>query len=124
YDGFQAIRTTLMMGCLRMFDCYRDVPLTFKMFGTMFTKWNVHVFWDGSLMQLKLTAADYGVLIAGTLILFTASMLGRKGSVRKRIWAKSRVLSCCLTVLLLLTVLIFGAYGIGYDSSQFIYNQF
>ena len=59
-----------------------------------------------------------------TLILFTASMLGRKGSVRKRVWEKSRVLSCCLTVVLLLTVLIFGAYGIGYDSSQFIYNQF
>ena len=119
-----AIRTTLMMGCLRMFDCYRDVPLTFKMFGTMFTKWNVQIFTDGSLMKLKLTAADYGVLIAGTLILFTASMLGRKGSVRKRVWERSRVLSCCLTVVLLLTVLIFGAYGIGYDSSQFIYNQF
>ena len=124
YDGFMAIRTTLMMGCLRMFDCYRDVPLTFKMFGTMFTKWNVQIFTDGSLMKLKLTAADYGVLIAGTLILFTASMLGRKGSVRKRVWERSRVLSCCLTVVLLLTVLIFGAYGIGYDSSQFIYNQF
>jgi hypothetical protein len=29
-----------------------------------------------------------------------------------------------MTVTLLLIVLIFGAYGIGYDSSQFIYNQF
>ena len=75
-------------------------------------------------MKLKLTAADYGVLLAGTVILFIASLLGRKGSVRKRIWDRSRVLSCCMTVTLLLIVLIFGAYGIGYDSSQFIYNQF
>lgn len=124
YDGFQAIRTFLLMGCLRMFDCYRDVPLTFKMFGTMFTKWNLHVLWDGSLMQLSLTKADYFVLITGTLVLFTASMLGRKGSVRQRILDKSPVLSCALTVALLLVVVIFGAYGIGYDSSQFIYNQF
>ena len=124
YEGFQAVRTFLLMGCLRMFDCYRDVPLTFKMFGTMFTKWNLHVLWDGSLMQLSLTGADYFVLVTGTLVLFTASMLGRKGSVRKRILDQSPVLSCVLTVALLLTVIIFGAYGIGYDSSQFIYNQF
>lgn len=124
YDGFMAIRTTLMMGCLRMFDCYRDVPLTFRMFGTMFTKWNVQIFWDGSLMKLNLSLADYGVLLTGVLVLFTASMLGRKGSVRKRILGRSRVLSCCMTVALVLIVLIFGAYGIGYDSSQFIYNQF
>ena len=124
YDGFMAIRTTLMMGCLRMFDCYRDVPLTFKMFGTMFYKWNVSIFWDGSLMNLGLSVPDYIVLGAGTLLLFTASMIGRKGSVRNRLYEKSRFLSCCMTVALLLLVLIFGAYGIGYDSSQFIYNQF
>ena len=124
YDGFQAIRTTMLMGCLRMFDCYRDVPLTFKMFGTMFTRWNLHVLWDGSLMQLALTKADYAVLLTGTAVLLIASLLGRRGSVRQRVLDKSPVLSCCLTVALLLCVLIFGAYGIGYDSSQFIYNQF
>jgi hypothetical protein len=84
----------------------------------------VQIFWDGSLMNLNLSLADYGVLAAGVLVLFTASMLGRKGSVRKRILGRSRVLSCCMTVALVLIVLIFGAYGIGYDSSQFIYNQF
>lgn len=124
YEGFQAVRTTLLMGCLRMFDCYRDVPLTFKMFFTMFTKWNLNVLWDGSLMQLSLTGADYFVLITGAVILFLASLWGRKGSVRKQVLEISPVLSCALTVALLLAVIIFGAYGIGYDSSQFIYNQF
>ena len=124
YDGFQALRTFLLMGCLRMFDCYRDVPLTFKMFGTMFTDWNVNIFFDGSLMNLALSASDYAVLLAGTLTLFTASMLGRKGSVRERILNRSPLLSCAMTVALLLIVVIFGAYGIGYDASQFIYNQF
>ncbi|MBR6106958.1 MAG: MBOAT family protein [Oscillospiraceae bacterium] len=124
YDGFMALRTTFLMGLLRMFDCYLDVPLTFKMFGTMFYKWNPQVLWNGSLMKLGLSKADYIVLGAGVLLLFTASMLGRRGSVRARLYDKSKFLSCCLTVSLLLIVVIFGAYGIGYDSSQFIYNQF
>ncbi len=124
YDGFQALRTTVLMGCLRMFDCYRDVPLTFKMFGSMFTSFNFSVLWDGSLMELSLTGWDYAILLTGAAILFVASLLGRRGSVRKRILEKSPVLSCVLTVAMLLAVLLFGAYGIGYDSSQFIYNQF
>ena len=62
----------MLMGFLRMFDCYRDVPLTFKMFGTMFTKWNVQIFWDGSLMNLNLSLADYGVLLTGVLTLLLA----------------------------------------------------
>ena len=124
YAGFMAVRTTMLMGFLRMFDCYRDVPLTFKMFGTMFTKWNLGAYFDGSLMKLGLSGADYLVLLTGTAVLLTASLLGRRGSVRERIYKKSPVMSCVLTVSLFLIVVIFGAYGIGYDSSQFIYNQF
>ena len=124
WDGFMAIRTTLMMGFLRMFDCYRDVPLTFRMFGTIFTKWNLSAYFDGSLLKLGISAADYFVLFCGALILFGVSLKGRKGSVRQQIYNASPVLSCALTVALFLVVVIFGAYGIGYDSSQFIYNQF
>ena len=124
YDGFMALRTTFLMGLLRMFDCYLDVPLTFKMFGTRFYKWNPQILWDGSLMKLGLSKPDYLVLGVGIVLLFTASMLGRRGSVRERLYDKSKLLSCCMTVALLLIVVVFGAYGIGYDSSQFIYNQF
>lgn len=124
YEGFMAVRTTFMMGCLRMFDCYRDVPLTFRMFGSMLVRWNLGAYFDGSLMKLGISGADYLVLFVGTLVLLTASLLGRKGSVRERVYRKSPVLSCVMTVALFLVIVIFGAYGIGYDSSQFIYNQF
>jgi hypothetical protein len=124
YVGFMCIRTTFMMGCLRMFDCYRDVPLTFQMFGSMLVRWNLGAYFDGSLMKLGISGADYLVLFVGTLVLLTASLLGRKGSVRERVYKISPVLSCVMTVTLFLVIVIFGAYGIGYDSSQFIYNQF
>lgn len=124
YRLFQILRTLLIMSCLRSFDCYRDVPLTFRMFGSMFTEGNWHVLWDGSLLGLGLGALDYGILAAGTVLLVSVSLVQRKGSVRERIAAKPYPVRFALWFGLFLTVLLMGAYGVGYDASQFIYNQF
>ena len=75
-------------------------------------------------MQLSLSRSDYVILLIGAATLFYASLRGRKGSVRKQILEISPVLSCAVTVALLMIIVVFGAYGLGYDASQFIYNQF
>lgn len=124
YKVFQIIRTILLMSCLRTFDCYRDVPLTFRMFGTMFTEGNFHILWDGSLLQLGLTAVDYAILLAGLILLIAVSMVQRKGKVRDQIAALPYWSRFVIWYGLFLVVLLMGAYGIGYDASQFIYNQF
>ena len=128
YRLFQVIRTVLLMSSLRLFDCYRDVPMTFRMFGTMFTKFNIGKLFDGSLMNLGLKMADYAVLLVGLVILITVSLIQRDGNVRHRIAEKSRVMRYAVNSLayyaLIIAILVFGAYGVGYDSSQFIYNQF
>lgn len=124
YDYFQIIRTVLLMSCLRMLDCYRDVPLTFRMFGTMLAKWDFKVFYDGSLMGLGLDFCDYIILAIGVVLLIVVSYLQRKRSVRERIAEKSYPIRFCIWYGLFLVVLLMGAYGIGYDASQFIYNQF
>ena len=121
---FQVLRTILVMSCLRTFDCYRNVPLTFRMFGTLFTEHNWHIVWDGSLLGLGLGVVDYGVLFAGLILLVVVSLLQRSGSVRERIAAKPYPVRFLLWYGLFLAVLLAGAYGIGYDASQFIYNQF
>lgn len=121
---FQVIRTVLLMSSLRLFDCYRDVPLTFRMFGTMFTDFNWGHLFDGSFLKLGLTIADYVILLAGTVLLTGVSLLNRRKSVRERIAAKPLPLRFALWYGLFLIILIFGVYGIGYESSQFIYNQF
>ena len=121
---FQILRTNLLMCSLRTFDCYRDVPLTFRMYGTMFTHWNIGELASGMLLNLGLSAADYVVLIIGTLCLFSVSMVQRHGPVRERIAAKPYPLQATVFICLFLAVVVFGIYGIGYDASQFIYNQF
>lgn len=124
YKLFQVVRTVLLMSCLRTFDCYRDVPLTFRMFGTMFTEGNWHILWDGSLLQIGLGMLDYIVLSAGLILLLLVSLLQRSGSVRDRIASKPYLLRFAVWYGLFLIVLLAGAYGAGYDASQFIYNQF
>lgn len=124
YRLFQILRTLLLMSCLRSFDCYRDVPLTFRMFGSMFTGGNWHILWDGSLLALGLSALDYGILVAGLVLLASVSLVQRKGSVRERIAAKAYPVRFAVWFGLFLAVLLMGAYGVGYDASQFIYNQF
>lgn len=125
YTVFEVIRTILLMSAIRMFDCYRDVPLTFKMVGSMFTRFNVSILWDGSLLQLGLSAADYILLAVCLLIVLGVSLFKVKfGSVRDVLYAKPRVLFYGVMIALFVSIIIFGAYGIGFDSSQFIYNQF
>ena len=83
YEAFQILRTFLLMSCIRMFDCYRDVPLTFKMVGTMFTKFNIGELFNGSLLSIGLSVADYVVLIVGFIVVFTVSLFKvRVGNVR------------------------------------------
>lgn len=125
YEAFQIIRTFLLMSCIRMFDCYRDVPLTFRMVGTMFTRFRFSVFTDGSLLAIGLSGSDYAVLLAGFAVVLGVSLFqARHGSVREALYARPRAVCYGAMALLLVAILIFGAYGEGYDSTQFIYNQF
>ena len=123
FQSFQVIRTFFLMSCLRMFDCYRDVSQTITMFGTMFTKWE-NIFFDGSLLKLGLTVVDYIIIMLGIILLVMVSILQKKGSVRLQIRKCSPITRFVIWYGLFLVVLLFGAYGIGYDETQFIYNQF
>ena len=73
------------MCSLRSLDCYRNVPLTFAMYISMFTKWNLPELFTGTLMNLGLSMIDYIIVIVGVLLMFSVSMIQRKGSVREMI---------------------------------------
>ena len=124
FKAFQIGRTFLLMSSLRMLDCYRDVPMTFRMFGSMFTDWNIGEVLSTGIWNLGLGLHDYIVLLIGTVILLTVSLVGRRGSVRDKIASKPMWVSMAVFGGMFIAVILFGAYGMGYDASQFIYNQF
>ena len=123
YGAFASIRTFLLMGLIRSLDVYRNVPLTFKMWGSIFTKFNLPELLSGGISALGLGLADYIIIVCGCIIMFAVSSLGKERSVRDRLYNRP-VLSWCLCGALFVAVILFGAYSVGYDASQFIYNQF
>ena len=125
YGFIEIIRTIFLMSSLRMFDCYRDVPLTFRMFGNMFTHFRLRDLNAEAFLGLGLTGADYVLLFVCLILLVSVSLIQeKKGSVRDLIYAAPELCRYAVFFLLILAVVIFGAYGIGFDQSQFIYNQF
>jgi len=124
YDAFQVLRTFLLMGSLRLFDCYRDVKTAFLMFFSMITQFNIFVITKKELLDLGLTMTDYTIVLLGVIVMFTVSMIGRSGSVRIKLNNKPYILRYAIYVCLVYAVLLLGAYSIGYDATQFIYNQF
>ncbi len=124
YRLFQVGRTFWLMSFLRTFDCYRDVGTTIKMYGTIVTRWNYGELFTGGLMQLGLTLADYMVLIVAVILMLAVSLYGRNRSVREKLAARPLTIRYATYAILFIMILIFGAYGVGYDASQFIYSQF
>ena len=118
------LRMFLLMNLIRIVDLFPDVGEYFRRIGSLFTTFNFSVLWDGTMLNLGLTVLDYIILGGGIVLMFSVSLLQeKKGSVRELLWNKP-MLRYILIFALLLIVLLMGSYGIGYNASNFIYNQF
>ena len=124
YGCFMIVRTFLLMGLIRSLDCYRDVTTTFYKWGTMLTTFNFGEVAKG-LGKIGLTTDNIIIITAGIAVLSLVNLLNLRCSdkLRERLVGREWI-SYMLFALVLVATLLFGAYGIGYDASQFIYNQF
>jgi hypothetical protein len=122
-----ATRTFLLMGFIRVFDCYRNVPLTFSMIGSVFTVPNGQTALTVGIFELGLSVFDFVILSVGILAMYLVSRLGddatKTGSLRDKLWERP-ILSALTVGVMLAAILLLGIYGPGYDASQFIYDQF
>ena len=122
---FQIIRTLLLISVLNIFDCYKTLGETLTALGSIFSPAAWAGMGKGALATLGLTAADCGVVAVGVVILLAVGLYKRnRGPVRPAVRAKAPAFRYAVWALLFVGILVFGAYGIGYDASQFIYNQF
>ncbi|MBQ2306927.1 MAG: MBOAT family protein, partial [Clostridia bacterium] len=124
YNVFQMFRTFWLMGFIRVLDVYRDVPATFRQVGTVFTHWNWGRLFDGSFLKLGLDLQDFVVVLLACGVMLAVSIMQNKGQIRDRLIRRPAAIRAALFILILLLIVVFGAYGIGYDAGQFIYVQF
>ena len=124
YKVFEIIRTTAIVCVLQMLDYHRNIADAFRQFISMFTTANYASVFGSGMFNIGLSLPDYILLLAGVIIMYIVSFAGREESVRERLSKKSFALRFTIFLALFLGIAVFGVYGIGYESSQFIYNQF
>lgn len=95
-------------------------------FNRMFTRFNPWVLFDESIFRYGIDRKEWSILAAALLVLFVVDLLRYKKGinfgdflVKQNLWFQYVVL-----FLLIASILIFGEYGIHFDSNQFIYFRF
>ena len=117
-------RTFTMLCFLKLFDCYVIAGQVFKAYASAFTFRHFGEMVNGGWLNLGLSGLDYLIAGLGSLTILIVSLVQRKESVRVQLSRKPFALQALVCGSLFVAILIFGAYGMGYDASQFIYNRF
>ena len=125
YRLLRGLKTWIIIFVGELFFRADGVRAGMHMLGSMFSGFTLKTFRDGSLLQLGLDRADFIVIIAGTIVVAIVSwiqeknILGEEGMSRLKLpvrWA--------LIYGLIFAVILFGAYGFGYQPVDLIYAGF
>ena len=86
---------------------------------------NPWIFFDGSVLDMGVTWFDLNLIIFGVICLFFVSNLREKYGYA-RIWMQKQILPFrwFIWIALFFIALIYGLYGPGYETSEFIYQGF
>ncbi len=123
YAGFEMTRMFLLMNLIRVCDLFPRVGDYFARIGALFTRFSLPG--GGLLPSMGLASLDWLILALGVGTMLAVSLIQEKrGSIRELLWARPAPLRRCIIFTLLVVVLLMGSYGIGYNPSSFIYNQF
>ncbi|MBE6920597.1 MAG: MBOAT family protein [Ruminococcaceae bacterium] len=79
---------------------------------------------NGALLKLGLDGMDWNVLVLSLGVLLAVSLLQERMSVRQALERHSFWIRYPVYIAAVMTILIFGIYGPGYDAAQFLYMQF
>lgn len=99
-----------------------DAMYMIKSIGTVHNPW---ILTDNSLFNLGLELKEFVVLIISIGILFTVERRQERGTLlRDNILGYPLIIRWFLYILAIISIMIFGTYGYGYDAQSFIYGGF
>lgn len=123
HKSFAVIRTFAIMSLLRVFDLsFEGIRMALSIYKRILLRQGPVSF--ERLASLGLSEKDLFVALAGIGVLFAVSLLERKKSIYDRLMERPAILRWGFCTLSVALVIVFGYYGIGYNSADFIYMQF
>lgn len=122
YRIFQSLKMTIFVFIGELFFRAPTLTIGLQMFGKIFSAINIK---SGELMSLGLDIKDYIILFVAGIVIFIISILKEKGiNIREKISQQNIALRWALYYSLILSIIIFGAYGTGYIPVDPIYADF
>jgi D-alanyl-lipoteichoic acid acyltransferase DltB (MBOAT superfamily) len=122
---FQILRTFALICVAGLMITLPNVQDFFWAMKEMVLKFNIGVLFDGALLHPGLNQKEWHMLTVALLVLFAVSLLQERGvKIRQTLARQNYVFQWLVTAALVLAILIFGAYGEGYNAADFIYQQF
>lgn len=104
----------------------RSISVLGEFLRRMFTKWDPWVLSDDSIYSFGLDAKEMMILFASIFVLLVVSFVRyKKGAdIGEILLRQNRAFRIIVFILLIMTIVIFGEYGIDFDSGKFIYFDF
>lgn len=125
YRVFQSVKMTILVFIGELFFRAPDLKTAFGMLKIIFTKFTLKPFKNGELLQLGLDIYDYIIVIIFTILILIIGLIKeRKIEIREEISKKHIVIRWLIYYALIMSIIIFGAYGIGYVPVDPIYADF
>lgn len=122
---FQMLRTFVVVNFGMLIFRADDLKTAASMFKSIFINIDFSVLMQGHNNGFGLDMYDYYLLIAGTALVFIISLLQEKGiDVRQRISKLPYLVKFVIFMVMILSVVIFGAYGEEYGVVDLIYANF
>lgn len=122
---FQIIRTFIIVNIGMLIFRADSLKQAFSMLVSMFTNLSIKSVMPGQKNGFGLDIKDYIILIVGTLIVFTVSLIQEKGiDIRQKISKLPYIVKFLIYMIMIFAVIIFGAYGEGYGVVDLIYANF
>lgn len=95
-----------------------------SMIYSIFTVHNPWIFFDNSLLKLGLDWKQSVVLLLSILVLLAVSLLQTRRGLCNWVLRQHLMIRWLLVFAAIITIWVFGTYGIDYDASAFIYSDF
>lgn len=122
---FQMCRTIFLVTLGRYFSRGDSFTAAVQMLKATISEWNIWVLFDGSLFKLGLDAANFIFMMCTILFLCVIDLMQEKGiHIREEIAKQDIVVRWTIYYLGIFSIIVFGMYGLGYDSGNFIYQGF
>lgn len=125
YRIIQIVRTTILVFIGELFFRAAGLKVGLEMFGKMITNFSFEQIKNGTVLNLGIDIHDFIIMGVIVCVIFVISLLKEKGiNIRESISKKNIVVRWSLYYALIITIIVFGSYGLGIVPLDPMYANF